>query len=206
MNTMLEKTATTQVPIHELIAKRWSPRAFDADKPVSREQISALLEAARWAPSCYGAEPWRFVVFDKFNNAAAWEKGFNCLAEANQVWVKNAPVLILAVTRNLFEHNGKPNRWAQYDCGAASENLCLQAVSMGLIAHQMGGFDANKAYEVLGIAEQDFTCMSMIAVGYQASPEVLEGDYKEHELAARKRKPLEEIFFEGKIYRHKDSE
>jgi len=193
---MLEKTAITQEPIHELIAKRWSPRAFEANKPVSREQIIALLEAARWAPSCYGAEPWRYIVFDRFNNTAAWEKAFSCLAQANQVWVKNASVLILAVTRNSFEHNDKPNRWAQYDCGAASENICLQAVSMGLVAHQMGGFDANKAHEMLGIPA-DFTCMSMIAIGYQASPDVLEGEYKDRELAARERKSLEALFFGG---------
>lgn len=193
---MLEKPAINQVAIHELIAKRWSPLAFDASRPVSREHLLSLLEAARWAPSCYGAQPWRYVIYDKNTHAQAWEKAFNCLAEANQVWAKNAPVLMLAVTRNFFEHNDQPNRWAQYDCGAATENLCLQAIDKGLIVHQMGGFDPHQAHEVLGIPP-DFTCMAMIAIGYQASPDILEGEYKERELAERQRKPLEELFFEG---------
>lgn len=193
---MLNKPAKTQVAIHELMANRWSPLAFEANKPVSQEQLLSLIEAARWAPSCYGAQPWRYVICNKNTHPEAWEKAFNCLAEANQVWVKNAPVLMLAVTHNFFEHNNQPNRWAQYDCGLATENICLQAVSLGLVVHQMGGFDPHKTHEVLGIP-MDFTCMSFLAIGYQAEPEILEGEYKERELADRQRKPLEELFFEA---------
>lgn len=193
---MLEKSAETQVPIHELLARRWSPRAFDANRPVRREQILALLEAARWAPSCRGEEPWRYLVFDKTTQPQAWEQALSCLDEANQKWAKQAPVLLLAMAEGNFGHNGLPNRWAQYDCGAASENICLQAFSLGLVAHQMGGFKLAKTHELLGLPI-DITCLAMIAIGYQAAPEILEGDYKTKELAPRVRKPMAENFFAG---------
>lgn len=193
---MPDKSAKTRAPIHDLIARRWSGRAFDAGKPVSREQILSLLEAARWAPSCYGDEPWRFIVWDKNSDAASWRAAFDCLGEFNQQWVKNAPVLILATADSTFRHNGKPNRWGQYDTGAAAENLCLQATARGLMAHQMGGFDTEKTRKSFDIP-LEYECMAMIAVGHPASADVLEGDLKTRELAERTRCPLEERFFEG---------
>lgn len=193
---MQTKTASTQVDVHDIIAKRWSCRAFDATKPVSREQIVSLLEAARWAPSCFGDEPWRFIVWDKNSDAAAWQKAFGCLGEWNQNWVKNAPVLLLSTANSLFRRDGSPNRWGQYDTGAAAENLCLQAVASGLMAHQMGGFDVEKTRSTFNIPEE-FALMAMIAVGYQGEPEVLDDDLKELELAARARTPLGVHFFEG---------
>ncbi|MHB1591937.1 MAG: nitroreductase family protein [Sulfuricella sp.] len=195
---MQTKTASTQVDVHDLIARRWSCRAFDATKPVSREQIVSLLEAARWAPSCFGDEPWRFIVWDKNSDAAAWQKAFGCLVEWNQNWVKNAPVLILTTANSLFRKNGNPNRWGQYDTGAAAENLCLQAVASGLMAHQMGGFDEDKMRSAFKVPKE-FACMAMIAVGYQGEPEVLNDnqELKELELAERARTPLGVHFFEG---------
>lgn len=193
---MEEKRATTGVPIHELLARRWSPRAFNASKPVAREQILALVEAARWAPSCYGDEPWRFLVWDRHRDEATWRRAFDCLGESNQKWVINAPLLLAAVASGAFDHNGKPNRWAQYDTGAAGLSLCLQACALGLAAHQMGGFDAERLQREFAIPE-GYTSMAMIAVGYRANPDVLEDDYRERELAPRRRKPLETRFFEG---------
>ncbi|MGB8339861.1 MAG: nitroreductase family protein, partial [Burkholderiales bacterium] len=111
------KFATTLQPIHDLLAKRWSPRAFDANKKVSREQIISMLEAARWAPSCFGDEPWRYIVWDKNTGQAAWENAFACLDESNQKWVKNAPVILASLANSVFDHNGKTNRWAQHDTG-----------------------------------------------------------------------------------------
>ena len=193
---MLEKPAVTQVAIADLIARRWSPRAIDPDQPVSREQILALLEAARWAPSCFGDQPWRYLLWDRFRDAAAWQQAFECLAEGNQGWVKNAPLLLLSIATPNFGHNNKPNRWAQYDTGAASENLCLQATALGLVAHQMGGFDPEQAITRFNIPA-DHVCMAMIAVGHPASAEALPEPLRERELAARERKPLTEIAFEG---------
>lgn len=193
---MTDKRAVTQVPIHDIIAQRWSGRAFDAHQPVSREQIIALLEAARWAPSCFGDEPWRFIVWNKNTDAAAWQKAFACLGEFNQQWVKNAPVLLLSTASTLFRENGKANRWGQYDTGAAAENLSLQATTLGLMVHQMGGFDVGKARQTFNIPVQ-YECMAMIAVGHPAAPETLTEDLKLRELAQRTRRPLQECFFEN---------
>jgi nitroreductase len=192
----MQKPAITSVAIQETIAKRWSPRAYDATKSVSHEQIIALLEAARWAHSCFGDEPWRFIVWDKNSDEKAWQQAFDCVVPNNQTWVKHAPVLILVCADTLFGHNQSPNRWAQYDTGAAAENLCLQATHLCLMAHQMGGFNADKAREKFNIPTQ-FTPMAMISVGYQGDADDLPDDLKARELAERKRKPLADLFFEG---------
>lgn len=193
---MHQKHASTSAPIHDLLARRWSGRAFDRDKPVSRESLAALLEAARWAPSCYGDEPWRFIVWDRFRDATAWQQAFACLGEWNQKWVRPAPVLLLSAADSVFTKNDKPNRWGQHDTGAAGENLYLQAVALGLMAHPMGGFDADKARRMFGIPER-FTPMAMIAVGHPAPADILEGEYYAAEVAARVRAPLATRFFEG---------
>jgi nitroreductase len=190
------KPASTAVKIHEMIANRWSPRAFDANKWVSHTDLIALLEAARWASSCFNDQPWRFVVCDKSTDAASWEKAFAILAEKNKLWAKNAPVLILSVAMTHFNHNGNPNRWAAYDTGAAAAGLTLQATALGLVVHQMGGFDAEKSRTVFNLPD-DCTPMAMMAVGYQAEADVLAEDFKAAELAARSRAALEERFFAG---------
>lgn len=190
----MHNPAITQVPINETLANRWSGRAYDAAKSVSHEQIITLLEAARWAPSCFGDQPWRFIVWNKNADAQTWQQGFDCLVPGNQAWVKDAPVLLLTCADTLFNHNQKPNRWAQYDTGAAAENLCLQASSMGLMAHQMGGFDADKARETFAIPAQ-YTPMAMMSIGYAADISTLEGEVLTRETAARKRRSLNELFF-----------
>ncbi|MBM3350727.1 MAG: nitroreductase family protein [Betaproteobacteria bacterium] len=190
----MHKPAITQVPIDVTIAARWSGRAYDATKSVSQDQVIALLEAARWAPSCFGDQPWRFVVWNKNTDAASWQQAFYCLVPGNQAWAKDAPLLLLVCADTLFRHNQKPNRFAQYDTGAAAENLCLQAFSMGLMAHQMGGFDSDKVRSTFNIPEQ-YTLMAMISVGYPADIATLEGDVLARETVERVRKPLSELFF-----------
>ena len=192
----MNKPAITQAPIAPVIAERWSGRAYDASKPVSREQTIALLEAARWAPSCYGDQPWRVMVWDKHADLASWQRAFDCLVQGNQAWVQQAPLLFLVTADSLFNHNGKPNRWGQYDTGAAAENLCLQASAMGLMAHQMGGFDADKTRATFAIPEQ-YALMAMISVGHPADIATLSGETLERETAPRARRPLGELFFDG---------
>jgi nitroreductase len=193
---MDDRPASTRVPIHELLAKRWSPRAFDVKRTVSRQQLAALLEAARWAPSCNGDEPWRYLIFDRKRDPEGWQKAFDCLSENNRKWVKNVPLLMLSCAGSIYEHNGKPNRYGAYDTGAASVCLALQAAAMGLAMHQMGGYDAEKARTAFSIPGE-YTPMAMIAVGYQAEPDVLDEETKAKELRARSRKALESHFFEG---------
>ncbi len=192
----MHKPANTQVPIHEIIANRWSGRAYDTGQSVSHTQIIALLEAARWAPSCFGDQPWRFIVWNKNEDAQAWQQAFDCLAPSNQTWVKDAPVLLLVCADTLFNHNQQPNRWAQYDTGAAAENVCLQASSMGLMAHQMGGFNADSAREAFVIPMQ-YIPMAMLSVGYAADVASLAGEVLTRETATRTRRPINALFFAG---------
>jgi nitroreductase len=193
---MDDRTATTSAPIHGLLSKRWSPRAFDSGRSVTREQLAQLLEAARWAPSCNGDEPWRYLIWDRARDQAGWQKAFECLSDNNKKWVKNVPLLMLSCAGSIFGHSGKPNRYGQHDTGAASVCLALQGAAMGLAVHQMGGYDAAKARASFAIPEE-YTPMAMIAVGYQASPDVLDEETKQKELKPRSRKPLETHFFEG---------
>jgi nitroreductase len=193
---MLRKPAQTSRPIHDLLARRWSTRAFDAAKPVTREQLTTLLEAGRWAPSCNGDEPWRYLVWDRARDPEGFQKAFDCLSDNNKKWVKNVPLLMLSCAGSNFAATGKPNRWTQHDTGAASLSIALQADVLGLAVHQMGGFDAEKARAAFGIPAE-YAPMAMIAVGYQAAPDVLDEETKKKELTPRARKPLGEKFFEG---------
>ena len=186
----------TSVPINDLAARRWSPRAFDANRSVAPAQKMALIEAARWAPSCFGEEPWRFLTWDRTSDAAGWQKAFDCLSENNRKWVKNVPLLFLACAGSKL-NNGNPNRWAQYDTGMAALSLGLEALAQGLVTHQMGGFDMAKARAAFAIPEE-YTPMAMIAVGYQAAPEALDDEEtRAKELKPRGRKPVAERFYGG---------
>jgi nitroreductase len=190
------KPAVTSVDIHDLIANRWSPRAMDPSKPVSHADLLALLEAARWAASCFNDQPWRFVVCDKSTDPTGWEAALATLVEKNRLWAKNAPVLILSVAMANFNHNGQANRWAMYDTGAASATLSLQATALGLVVHQMGGFDADKARHTFALPE-DCTPMAMMAAGYQAEAASLDDMFQAAEVAERSRAEVGQQFYAG---------
>ncbi len=193
---MDDRKAETSVPIHDLLARRWSPRAFDVNRAVTRKDLTALLEAARWAPSCNGDEPWRYLIWERAVNPEGWQKAFDTLSENNKKWVKNVPLLMLSCAGSIFAHNGQPSRWGPHDTGAVSVSLALQAVALGLAVHQMGGYDAAKARAAFDIPAE-YTPMAMIAVGYQAAPDVLDEETKQKELRPRSRKPIVEHFFDG---------
>lgn len=191
-----EKPAQTDYPINELMRRRWSPRAFEEERPVERETMLTLLEAARWAPSCFNDQPRHFLVFDR-SDAESLERARACLTPGN-AWALKAPVLMLSVARETFEQNGKPNRWAQHDTGLATENLLLQAVELGLAAHPMAGYDADRVRGEFGIPD-GFTPIAMIAIGYpyRGKPEELDEKLRVKELASRDRKPVDKIAFAG---------
>jgi nitroreductase len=188
---MFAKTAAAEYPIHELIAGRWSPRAF-AERPVEPEKLRILFEAARWAPSCFGDQPWSFVVAES-SDKEGFDKLASCLMPGN-AWAKNAPVLMLSVAANNFGHNNQPNRFGPHDVGLAMGNLCLQAFSMGIYVHQMGGFDAAKARQVLAIPDTHAP-MAMIALGYMGDPSTLSEEQQKREAAPRQRKPQDQFVF-----------
>lgn len=190
---LMKKPAITEQPIHSILSDRWSSRAYDPDQLVSQESFLSLMEAARWSPSCMGDQPWQFIVFHK-KDATFWTQALNCLSVGNQNWAMDASILILACARQSFSSNEKPNRWNQYDTGAACENICLQATSIGLVAHQMGGFDVEKTRQLFQIPSQ-YDLMSFIAIGYPLAIEKMSAEALVKEKEARKRKPLREIFY-----------
>jgi len=184
--------------IHAIMAQRWSPRAFDATRPVERYKLLSCLEAARWAPSCFGDEPWRYIVCEKEADAEAWKKLLDCLTPKNQLWAQHAPVLLLACATLAFRATGNANRWAQYDTGAASVSLCLQATALGLASHQMGGFDVGAVRDAAFAVPEEFMPMAAIALGYQAGTDSLDESFHALELGERQRQPLGENFFAGR--------
>lgn len=194
---MIQKAAQTETDIHPLMQNRWSPRAFAADQAIDNNKINAMLEAARWAPSCMNEQPWRFVVCIKQQDEAAWQQLLDCLSEKNRQWAQHAPLLILSVASDNFAGNGKANRWAAYDTGAACISLVLQATALDLVCHQIGGFDADLCRQVFDLPV-DCTPMSVIAVGYQAEAEQLNEEMQQKERADRSRATLSERFFRGR--------
>lgn len=191
----MEKPAPHDHPLHELVARRWSPRAFDG-RAVSRAQIASLLEAARWAPSCFNEQPWRFLVASREDDAA-FTKALGCLAETNQTWAKNAGVLFFTTAKKTFSRNDKPNRHAPHDIGLAAENLVLQALSDGLFAHQMAGIDVDKIRSEYGVPD-DFDILTGIAVGHPGDSDDLPEKLRAMEEAERTRKTMAEIAFTGR--------
>lgn len=193
---MMNKPAQTCIPIHPLLAERWSPRAFDENRAIAEDSITALIEAARWTPSCYGAEPWRFVLCNKVTRPDAWQKALDCLVEGNRQWAKNAPLLVLVCADTLYAHNGESNQHCRYDTGAAAISLVMEAENQGLRCHQMAGFDQTVARTAFGVPDS-FDCMAFIAIGYQADADILEINARERETAPRARRRLDESFFDG---------
>lgn len=179
--------STTKASVAEIFTKRFSGRSFDGSRPVTHDQILSILEAGRLAPSSYNEQPWVFIVCDKTTDPQAYNKAFATLVEFNQGWAKNAPLLIVAVANMKSSHGGKTNTYAPYDTGAAAVCMALEASSLGLMAHQMGGFDAEKIRQAFAIPA-DFVPQSVIAIGYPAADE---------KQAERERKPLKDNFFMG---------
>lgn len=188
------KAAQTREPVQELIGKRWSARAFSS-REVTPEQVASLLEAARWAPSAYNEQPWRFIVASK-SDPETYDKLLGSLLELNQLWARNASVLILTLARKTFTHNGTPNLYALHDAGMAAANLALEATALGLNVHFMAGFNhavAREAFQIPG----DYELGTVVAVGYAGDPETLPEKFRLAELAPRTRKPLAELVYAG---------
>ncbi|MFY9797442.1 MAG: nitroreductase family protein [Candidatus Nitrosopolaris sp.] len=188
---MITKTAKTDHPINELIARRWSARAFSTT-PVEKSKLLSILEAARWAPSSRNEQPWRYIVFTN-ENPEKLKKAQSVLKDINQ-YAKRAPILICAITRKTYSDNNIYNRLHFHDLGAANENMFLEAFNQGLIMHEMGGFDVEKAKEVFSIPEE-FEIGIMIAIGYQDTHDVLPESLLKKAHMPRQRKSLSEIAF-----------
>lgn len=192
--TAAKRPAETSVPIHDHISHRWSPRAFE-NKPVEPEKLRSLFEAARWAASSYGDQPWYFIVTTK-DDAHNHKLALDGLIEFNQSWAKAAPVLGFSVARKKFAHNGEVNAHAWHDVGQAMATLAIQAEAEGLQVHQMAGFVSAKVRQNFGIPEE-YEPVAAFTIGYAASADTLPEPFKEREKAPRQRKPLESFVFSG---------
>lgn len=190
----MDKPALNDFPIHDLLKRRWSPRAF-APRSVEPQKLASLLEAARWAPSSRNEQPWSFIVALR-DDAAAFQRLAGCLVPGNVTWAQHAGALLLSVAKQKFDHNGKPNPHAWYDVGQATACLVLEAGELGLYAHQMAGYDPAKARTDCGIPE-GYDPVAMIAVGYYGDISSLPENLKAGEAAARGRKSIREFAFRG---------
>lgn len=191
----MEKPAITPLELHPLIKNRWSPRSFE-QTPVEGAKIQRILEAARWAPSAFNEQPWRFIAGVKPNNT--WSKLLESLVEWNRNWAILAPVIISVLGKKSLTKNGNPNATYQYDTGQAVAWITAQAAQEGLVVHQMAGFDkefVSKTFDV----PIDFEPISILALGYQSTPDKLPPDYQKAELAPRSRKEPSELFFGKKF-------
>jgi nitroreductase len=188
------KQATLDYPIHELIARRWSPYAFD-ERPVTEDDLRSLFEAARWAPSSYNEQPWSYLVATKANTVE-FERILSCLVEGNQPWAKAAPVLALGCISLNFVRNGKPNAAAVHDLGLASATLTLEATARGLHVHQMIGILPDRVRELYHVPE-GVQPLTGLAIGYLGESNALPEAYRQRDLAPRQRKRLAEFVFSG---------
>jgi len=188
------QSRTAAVPIESIFLKRWSPRAMSGET-LSELELLKLFEAARWAPSTYNEQEWRFLYARR--DTAHWQTFFDLLMEANQVWCRRAAVLVVVLSHKVFARNGKANPVHSFDTGAAFENLALQGAAMDLVVHGMAGFDNEKARAALGVPE-DYAVEAMIALGRPGNPHDLPPELRQREVPTG-RNPVASFAREGRF-------
>jgi nitroreductase len=181
-----------QYPIDHLFIDRWSPRAMSGES-LTDEEIMTLFEAARWAPSSYDGQPWRFIYAKR--DTPQWDVMYDLMVDFNKQWAKGAGMLILVISRTTFEYNNKPDRTHSFTSGCAMQNLALQGYIKGLVVHGMEGFNYNRAREVYKIPD-DYTIEAMYAVGKPGRVEDLPQEMQKREEPSD-RKPVQELICEG---------
>jgi nitroreductase len=179
-------------PINELFLDRWSPRAMSGE-PIAQEELMALFEAARWAPSSFNNQPWRILYARR--DGEHWQLFLDLLVESNRIWANKAAALMLFISKTTFDHNGKPSRTHSFDAGAAWENLALQASLRGYVAHGMQGFDYDRAKTALEIPDE-YQVEAIVAVGKPGAKESLPEKLQAIE-APNDRRPLDQTVCEG---------
>jgi nitroreductase len=189
-NALAVKPAITKSNIQPLLRKRWSARSF-SDQKIEIELLEQLFEAASWAPSSMNEQPWRYIVTRR-DQDENFEPLWNCLMSGNQPWTQRAPLLLVSVAEQLHKSNGAANKYAMYDVGAANQSLLLQAASMGILGHLMGGFHADQVHHLFQLPES-MMAVVVIALGYPDMPDKLEEPFYTREITPRVRKPLAEI-------------
>ncbi len=188
-----DRRATTSAPIEEILAMRWSPRSFDPQATVSDEQVSSLLEAARWASSASNVQARRFIAARR--GSVAFGKVVEHLMGFNRAWAPNASLLVVAIAvtePGSADEKAGAHRWAEYDLGQSMANLATQAHALGLHVHPMGGIEVDGLRQAFDLPER-FLPVPVVAVGTVAHPELLPEHYRDRETAERTRLPLSEL-------------
>jgi len=162
---------------------------------ISHEEMMALFEAARWAPSSYNDQPWRYIYAER--ETPEFAKLLSLLVPANQRWADKAGLLGVALAKKTFERNGKPSPSHAFTAGASWQNLSLEGSHRRLVVHGMEGFDYSKTRELLEIPE-DYEILAMFAVGKRAPLETLPQDLQQKDIPSG-RKKVEEFLMEGKF-------
>lgn len=192
MTAPLHNPRTPEADVDPQFTDRWSPRSFSS-RPLDDLQVRSLFEAARWAPSCFGEQPWLFLYARTRQDR---ERFLGALVEKNRLWAASAPLLVFVASRRNFAHNGRENRHAPFDAGAAWMSLALQARKLGLHAHAMAGFSRKAAFAMLQLPEDQYEIWAAVAVGYRDDPDLLPAEVAAVE-CPNGRKPLAEVMREG---------
>lgn len=179
------KEAVTKYPVHPIIRKRWSGRAF-SDKPITQSVLNQILEAASWAASSMNEQPWRYRY--AFRDTEGFKKMISCLSAGNRSWAKKAAVLILSIAKNNLGETNNVNRHAWHDVGAANAHLFFEATSLGIRGHVMAGFDYDKTIDTFQLP-LEMEPVAFIALSYPGNADELEEPYKSREVTPRSRKP-----------------
>lgn len=187
----------SQYPVNQLFLNRWSPRAM-SEESITDQELMSLFEAARWAPSSYNEQPWRFIYAKR--GTPAWNTLFNLMVPFNQSWAKNGAALVVVISRKRFTHNNESNMTHSFDTGAAWENLALQAADLGLVTHGMAGFDYEKARKDLQVPE-DYSIEAMFVIGKPGTKESLPEELQANEKPSDRR-PVNDFVFEGSYSAH----
>lgn len=191
----MTKQARADHPVHELIAARWSPYSF-ADREVSDADLRSLLEAARWAPSSYNEQPWRYMVAQR-SDGDAFEGMLSCLVEPNRAWAQHASALLIGVASLHFSRNDKPNAAALHDLGLAAAHLTFEATARGIDVHQMIGILPDRARELYGIPA-GYEAVTALAIGYAGERAGIDSALRDRDQSERNRRPLAEFVFAGR--------
>jgi nitroreductase len=184
-----------EAPILPALAQRRSPRAYTS-QPIPADALRQVFAAASSAASCFGEQPWRFIVGSQTSSPEAFQKILSTLADFNQTWAKVAPVLAISIAKTTFSHDSNPNAWARHDVGQAVATLAIEAVELGLQIHQMAGFAAEAARTAFNIPA-GYEPVAVFTLGYPGDPSALPDALRDREMGARTRKPLAEFLFEG---------
>lgn len=176
-------------PVSEIFIKRHSGKSYDPARPIAEDQLRALVDAARWAPSSHNDQPWNFIFCDREKTPEAYQTALSSLKGTQQLWVKNAPLIVIIAARTQTLYKNKPNEWAQYDTGAAAVSMALQAADLGLMAHQIGGFDDELIKQAFPFPD-NVTPVTLMVLGYEASE-------SDPQAKPRERRPSSQNFFLG---------